>query len=132
MKKFLLAVIALVAMSTASAYDFPYLKFTHADGRELVIGTDGLTIAPVDGKLVATNGSETLTLTPAELTKMAFAATNGVGDITAEAAEGPVQVYSLSGCVLKSYTGIEEARADLAPGLYIVKQAGKVVKLAVR
>lgn len=132
MKKFLLAVIALAAMSTASAYDFPYLKFTHADGRELVIGTDGLTITPVDGKLVATNGSETLTLTPADLTKMAFAATNAVGDIAAEAPEGPVQVYSLSGCALKSYAGIEEAKADLAPGLYIVRQAGKVVKLAVK
>ncbi|MGM9865248.1 MAG: hypothetical protein ACI30P_03120 [Muribaculaceae bacterium] len=131
MKKIILLAVTMLAVSAAWAYEFPYLKFTHADGSEHVIKVEGLTITPTDGKLVATNGTETLTLESADLAKMAFASTNGVEDIAA-AAQGPVQVYSLSGCALKTYPGIEEAKAALAPGLYIVKQAGKVVKLAVK
>lgn len=132
MKKIILSAVTMLAVSAAWAYEFPYLKFTHTDGSEHVIEVEGLTITPTDGKLVATNGTETLTLESADLAKMAFASTNGVEDIAADAAQGPVQVYSLSGCALKTYPGIEEAKAALAPGLYIVKQAGKVVKLAVK
>lgn len=132
MKKILLAMSALLAASTASAYELEYLKFMYADGREQAIKVDELVITPSDGKLIAANATETLILEPADLTKMFFTNTNSIDDIAADAVHAPVQVYTLTGGMLKSYPCIETAKDDLAPGIYIVRQAGKAEKLIVK
>lgn len=133
MKKILLSAMTLLAVSTASAYDFPYMQFTLIDGSTKNLNVEDLTITfTEEGKIEATNGTQNFGAWLSTLVKMAFVNPDGVNDIVVDGAQGPAQVYTLSGCALKTYPGIEEAKADLAPGLYIVKQADKVVKLVVK
>lgn len=133
MKKLLLIVAAFLPALTASAYDYPYLLFTCADGTQKALNVDRLTLDIVDGKLVLANSLETHQIPLAELARMNFVSDlQGVDRLESDASEQAVEVFTLSGVSLGSFADSEAARRALGSGIYIVKQGPRVAKLAVR
>jgi len=138
MKKISLITISLLCacLSFADDYEYPYLIFTNSDGSQAAMNVDQLEITFSDGKLVATNGSESKSLTLADLAKMQFSTTNE--GITEEIVTGidsesiistqPKEIYDISGRRAYRQSGSQVRR-----GVYIVRDAnGKTSKIAVK
>lgn len=84
MKKILILLVMAMASLQLMADDYTYMTFKNSDGSIASITSMGLTITFEDGKLIAVNGDETLTLDIGELNLMYFSATkavNGRGDV---------------------------------------------------
>ena len=133
-KPFLLS-LAMLALpcTTMLAGDYNYMTFTKADGTAASIGVSNLEMTISDGKLVATNGSETLTLTPADLAKMAFTENaTAITSATTDSNDGTVKVFNAAGMYVGEYANADEARQHLTAGVYIIKSKSLTSKLSVR
>lgn len=71
-KKFMFLFSATLAVVAAHAETYPYLTFQKMDGSTVSIGVESLTMTFSDGKLIATNGSESQELTASDLASMYF------------------------------------------------------------
>lgn len=150
----LLASAALMAAATAGAADYGYLAVRQADGTVTTLAADGLRITFADGKLVATQGGQTSTLSLASLDAMYFTTEGATTSITAissasssltvaagsvrVAAEQGAQValYALNGVRVASLTASGQGEETLAEGLqkgvYIVNIGGQATKIVVK
>lgn len=133
MKKSILIGVMALAAANASAYDYPFMLFTAADGSQKTIRTENLSIRIADGKIVADNGTENLSLDLLSCSKMKFATdTQGVGLTGADAASEPVEVYTLAGVHAGTFDSIEKASASLSAGIYLVNQGSETRKIIVK
>lgn len=132
MKKTILT-MALAAISAVGTYadNYSYLTFEGLDGAQLSIGVDNLKITFSDGRLLASNGSESATLSVATLYKMFFSGTTGVDNVAAPKADA-VKAYSLSGVCVGTYSNAAAAAAALPKGVYILKNGDAAKKITVR
>lgn len=131
MKKIALLALALVSQIAAYAYEYPYLVFLTHDGSMTSVDVDGLDITVSDGKLIATDSLSSTSFELGQLSKMYFStSTTGISKI--DKAEGEVEVYSVQGVSLGKYNGISEAKSNLKPGIYVIKDKVKTIKLSVR
>lgn len=135
MKKILSIVIAVLAVllpAAAASYEYPYLSFTDSSAQVHSIGVDGLSVHFADGKLIATNGTESLELPLADLAEFHFAKdASALREIGAVAAE-PVKVHTVDGIDAGTFGSCSEAAAALAPGLYIISNGRETVKILVK
>lgn len=132
MKKILLS-LAIAALSLPAFADELNLVFTTSDGSTWPIAASSLEIKFVDGNMVATNGSESLTLSVASLSSMKFASkAAGVAEESV-AVDGEVSVTGINGVGFGSFQSADEACSNLAPGVYLLKhKSGEVSKIIVR
>ena len=72
MKRTLISMLTLLAVTAASADNYSYLAFQTADGSTRNIGVESLEMTFSDGKLMASNGTESLEISVADLTRMFF------------------------------------------------------------
>lgn len=134
----------------AQAQDYGYLTFRTADGTEQSIAAAGLKITFADGKMLATAGTETLDIALSDLAAMFFAAERtGIdkvgadnaaaldwrfdeGGLHAAAADGEtaIRLYDASGKVVASGRGSLSAKLD--KGIYVMKAAGRTIKVLAR
>ncbi len=130
MKKKLLFLSLLASLSTGlRADDFQYLVFTLSDGTTKSISATGLTMTFADGILTVTDGTKTLSLTAAQLTKMEFSNDDaaGIASLTVdELNSADAQVYDLNG------RRLQQPLSALGKGVYVIKSNGHSTKIQVK
>lgn len=119
----------MTGVLTAHADSYTYLTFEKSDGTLTSVPLSSLSITISGTTLTA--GDQSFAL--ADLTKMYFT----TADVTAidevkAAVNGEVEVFSMSGIAMGKYTTVQEAMSSLKTGVYIVKNNGKTVKVAVK
>lgn len=116
------------ALTTAQAYDYPYLIFETTGGTMTAVEVSSMTLTVNDGKM--TVGGHTFTLT--ELSKMYFAeSSTGIEAIRAAMSE-EVEVYTLTGLKMGTFSSMSEASGQLKSGTYVIKTKGGNLKLNVK
>lgn len=132
MKKLLLA-SAITVMSLPAFAEGSSLLFKTADGVTHSVKASGLEITFADGKMVAVNATESLTLPLADLSTMEFGDASAVKSVVCEDVTGAVSVVTVNGVMAGAYASLDEARQHLAPGVYVIKLAnGETTKLIIR
>lgn len=127
--------MALLGTLAAQAADYQYLTIEKKDGTALSMTAVGLNITYANGRMTATNGTETATLALTELSRMFFSNTK---DATAIATienlqpETAATVYDLSGRLVASEVMPSALSSQLRKGVYIVRQNTKTVKIQVK
>ena len=134
MKKILMTTTVLLGSLGAEAYDYPYLTLQKTDGTAVTLSVEQLQLTFADGKLTATNsdGSQTMALT--DLNKMFFTDHSaGIDDLSAtDNGAGKVDVYAVDGKSIGTFDTMAKAKESLRPGLYIMKTAGRTIKMTVK
>ena len=127
--------MALHGTLSAQAADYQYLTIEKKDGTALSITAVGLNITYADGKMTATNGTETATLALTDLSRMFFSnskeatAIAAIEDLQPETA---ATVYDLSGRIVANEVLPSALSSQLRKGVYIVRQNTKTVKIQVK
>ena len=135
MKLQALTAMALLGTLAAQAADYQYLTIEKKDGTALSITAVGLNITYADGKMTATNGTETATLALTDLSRMFFSnskeatAIAAIEDLQPETA---ATVYDLSGRLVANEVLPSALSSQLRKGVYIVRQNTKTVKIQVK
>lgn len=146
-----LLAVALMASTAAGAANYGYLTFRQSDGTLQSLTALGLQMKFQDGNLVATQGTETLTLDAASLAAMFFSesATTGIsslqgtrssveattGGIAVTAAAGSrVLVSSVGGVLMANLTASSSGTTEvqLPKGVYVVNVNGTTTKIIVK
>lgn len=146
-----LLAVALMASTAAGAANYGYLTFRQSDGTLQSLTALGLQMKFQDGNLVATQGTETLTLDAASLAAMFFSesATTGIsslqgtrssvkattGGISVTAAAGSrVLVSSVGGVLMANLTASSSGTTEvqLPKGVYVVSVNGTTTKIIVK
>lgn len=146
-----LLAVALMASTAAGAANYGYLTFRQSDGTLQSLTALGLQMKFQDGNLVATQGTETLTLDAASLAAMFFSesATTGIsslqgtrssvkattGGISVTAAAGSrVLVSSVGGVLMANLTASSSGTTEvqLPKGVYVVNVNGTTTKIIVK
>ncbi len=135
MKKELLFIIGTcMSGPVAHADSYPYLTFQKSDGTTVSMESASLVMTFSDGKLIASNGTDSQELTVADLSKMYFSETGatGIQDVEVADADGEVEVFSLQGVSYGKFSTVQSFLNTAEPGVYIVKVNGKSQKIMVR
>lgn len=132
MKRTLISMLTLLAVTAASADNYSYLAFQTADGSTRSIGVESLEMTFSDGKLIASNGTESFEISVADLSRMFFSSeATAIKDISLDA-DSPVKVYTVERVCVGSYDNMASASADMGKGVYIVKGEKTTHKITVR
>lgn len=135
MNRIKLFIMALIFATTASADTYPYLSFQQNDGIAVSIGAESLSMTFSDSgtKLYASNGTESLTLNTADISKMFFTKdpATGISEV-AETNSIELRVYTTSGIYVGTFSNRREIDESLEPGIYLMTKNGKTTKIAVR
>lgn len=120
----------------AHADTFNYLSFQSTDGTTQSVMAESLTMTFADSgeKLVANNGTETYSFDVANLSRMFFTTSNltGISEVTFATSNGELQVYTLSGIYVGKFANRRTLDEAVEAGVYLVRQNGKTLKIAVR
>ena len=128
----LIALCAFLATAMQMKADnYQYLVLQQTDGTQIKLVASGLAMVFQDGQLMANDGTS---VSLASLKQMFFAnegtAIRTIDDLNAD---GPVQVYTLTGAHVATFSSILQARQQLRQqGVYVIKGNGKTQKIAVR
>ncbi len=126
-KAVILTLLTALTLGTRAA-DYNYLVFTLNDNTTQAITASNLNITFANGNLIATSGSESLTIALTSLAKMEFSNDNTTGIEAIEATLNPdeaTEIYDLNGRRIPSGT-------QLSRGIYIIKSNGKTTKVQVK
>lgn len=117
----------------AQAYDYRYLTFRKTDGTTQAVSVESLTLTVADGQLVAENADGRTTLALGELSSMYFDnGLTGIDGVSASAADGTVEVFSVSGMFLGRFGSMKQAGTSLEKGVYIIRTDGQTRKEVIR
>lgn len=112
-------VTPVMAQDTSQA---DYIKLECADGSSRLISALNLTMTIRDGSLVASNGSENLSIDLANLASLTFSnSQQGIASIDPDTAVGPFEVFSIDGVLQTTVNSIDQCHRTLPPGVYILK-----------
>ncbi len=134
MKKLFLLLMLTTGM-TASAYDFPYLTFKTQSGTAQSVSVESLSLSISDGKLIASYNGGSAEFTLSDLSEMYFSETNegsttGISQV--ETTDGEVQIFSLTGVNMGTFSSLSKARAALKNGVYVVKTNTRSFKINIK
>ncbi|MBQ6731833.1 MAG: hypothetical protein IJR06_01795 [Paludibacteraceae bacterium] len=133
MRRFAIALLLTAFISSASAYDYPYLVFQNSDFTETAVSVESLTLSISGDQIIATNNDGTQSFTLSNLNKMEFSTTTtNVTENTTDESDPHVEIYNLTGIHLGGFDNIDSATASLQRGIYIVKGVSETYKIAVR
>ena len=133
MKKIGLLLVAVVCAVIAQAADYPYLVFTNTAGTTTALTVSNMTLTVNGSELSVTNAEGTQAFTLTDLAEMQFSKDGSVTAIeNVIDGEKAVEVYSVTGVGLGSFSNLHEAAAVLPAGAYVMKQGGKSQTVVVR
>lgn len=133
MKKILVLVVAVVCAGIAQAADYPYLVFTNTAGTTTSLSVSNMTLSVNGSELSVTNAEGTQAFTLTEIAAMQFSQDGRVTAIeNVLDGEKSVDVYSVTGVGLGSFSNLHEAAGVLPTGAYVLKQGGKAQTVVVR
>lgn len=131
MKSWMILIAVCLSGMVAHASTYPYLTFLSTDGTTTLISTTGLVIRFSDGKLIATNGTETKEISVASLTRMSFSDNNATGlqESSLQKVDGQVEAFSIGGLNMGKFNSVQAFRQSAPAGIYVVKGNGKIQKI---
>lgn len=137
MKREWLTGCMLVATLAAMADDgYPLLTLQTTAGTEVKMAVDKMTIAFVNGQLVATNSEGSQQIPLQDMKMMYFSETATQTVVTAidgaTATDEKVTVYTVGGRLMGSFDSVKEAREALRPGIYVMKTNTKTFKTTIK
>lgn len=134
MKKFLIIMAALLISISMQAYDYPYLSFQTSEGTVQSVSVNELIITFSNGQLVLTNTDGSQTFSLSDLSYMFFSKEQNTTGVTRieDVSNQTVEVFTLNGLVIGRFESLQKAKAELKPGLYLIKSNGKTQKVVVR
>jgi hypothetical protein len=134
MKKFLTIMAALLVALGMQAYDYPYLSFQTSEGTVQSVSVNELIITFSNGQLVLTNTDGDQTISLSDLSYMFFSKEANTAGVTriGDATNQTVEVFTVNGLALGRFESIQKAKAELKPGLYLMKSNGKTQKVVIR
>ena len=121
---FLLLALGFAVMAHASTYN--YLVFTNQAGSTTAFSVSNLTLEVNGTNLQVTNDAGTVSMVLTELASMQFSVDQTVTSVeNVLNADAPVQVYSVTGALLGTYTSLLEVSKSLQAGTYVISN-GKI------
>ena len=133
MKKILVLAVTVVCAVIAQAVDYPYLVFTNTAGTTTSLSVSNMTLTVNGSELSVTNAEGTQAFTLTDLAEMLFSQDGSVTAIeNVLDGEKSVDVYSVTGVGLGSFSNLREAAGVLPTGAYVIKQGGKSQTVVVR
>lgn len=134
MKKILVLVVAVVCAGIAQAADYPYLVFTNTAGTTTSLSVSNMTLTVNGSELTVTNSEGTQAFTLTDLAAMQFRTESGEWAAVENVLDGEksVDVYSVTGVGLGSFSNLHEAAGVLPTGAYVIRQGGKSQTVVVR
>lgn len=128
--------LAIILSGTVAAHaaDYQYLNIEKTDGTAQSLTAVGLSIYFEDGRLVATNGSETATFALTDISSMFFSNSKDVtaiADISSVTDDGEATVYDLTGRQVAEGR-MQDVKMQLHKGIYIVKLNSNSLKVQVK
>lgn len=135
MKKIILFIATILFLTGAASAETPLkMAFQTSDGQVSSIDAKSLSMIVNGGKLVASNGTETLELELQKLAKMYFTGdVSGLIVNTIDVCDEEVEAYGIDGRFAGKFASTSEALANLPGGVYVMKTTGnKTFKIAVR
>lgn len=116
----MLCVVAVLAIA-ANAGTYKYLEFTSTSGTKTVFDVTNLTLTVSGNNLQVTNVDETVNLTLVYLASMQFSLTNtGTALENILNADAEIQVSTITGVSLGTYSSLVEACQSLSTGVYVI------------
>ena len=130
MRKILFILSLSVASATAMA-NYNSMEFKYTDGTVKTIGTDGLTITFVNSELIVVNSQgESIAVPASSLVSMQFTEDDEAGVASINLNNNGFEVYNLEGVNYGKFNSLQEARASLSKGVYLIKNAkGETIKI---
>ena len=138
MRQWVLFILTAMAMQAqADDVTYKYLVFTTDSGTKTFVASEGLKLTVSNGSLVATAADGTTTTMPlATLTSMAFAESasgaTGLAETPLGTGQQSVEVFTLAGIRLGTFSSTTQLRQALGAGIYLVKQNGTTKKITVK
>ncbi|MCR5037699.1 MAG: hypothetical protein K6A73_10350 [Bacteroidales bacterium] len=132
MKKVLLTFIAMLAMLSVRADEYPYMIFQTTDGTIHAMAVESLSMEISNGQLVASNNEESKTFTLTDLSRMFFCTdSTGIEEVFSDDA-GEVTVFTVMGVFVGKYPNANDAVKVLDGGVYLLKTKYNTIKIAVQ
>ncbi len=132
MKKAFLCGLVMVAGSVSVfASDYPVMKFGLADGSDVSVQSDGLSMTFDNDRLLVSHSVGLSEIDLSKLTKFYFSG-NSSSIESVQDTPGEVEVFSTTGIYLGSYPSDSEARSALADGFYIFRTNTKTYKTNIK
>ena len=119
MKRLLLLFFICYAMA-AHASSYNYLVFTNTAGTTTAFSVNNLTLTVNGTELQITNANETVQITLTALKSMQFSTDGTTALENVLNADAPVQVFSISGSSIGTYTSLLNAAQNLNAGTYVI------------
>jgi len=135
MKKGLLIAALTLCLTTAKAYDYPFLVFVNTSGDTTALSVSNLTLTVSGTSLSVTNNDGTVSFALTDLVSMQFSTDDGQLAESLEKvlnADAPVQVYTLEGLPLGRFDNLLQAVGRLEKGLYVVSDGKNAQKILVQ
>ena len=133
MKKILVLAVTVVCAVIAQAVDYPYLVFTNTAGTTTSLSVSNMTLTVNGSELSVTNAEGTQAFTLTDLAEMLFSQDGSVTAIeNVLDGEKAVDVYSVTGADLGSFSNLHEAAGVLSTGAYVIKQGGNTQTVVVK
>ncbi len=125
---FVLATTPIVAM--AGEYDSLIFEFT--DGSTVKLPAENLQLSVGKSALEATSSQTSASIPLAKLSKFYFGQDATSLPITVIDAVEAIEVYTIAGVSVGHYESVEALRASVPAGVYVLKTAGAIFKIAIR
>ena len=135
MEKRVLTILLLGFAVIASADNYKYLTIESSDGNQTSLNAVGLTISFSGGNLVASNGTESATISLSTLSAMRFSATkdssgNEAGISTASITDDGFSIKEAD--AIYDINGRQVPLSDVKKGIYIIKKGQTTRKIQVK
>ena len=127
----LMVLVSLAVCANAGTYK--YLEFTSTSGTKTVFNVANLTLVVSGNNLQVTNVDGTINLTLVDLASMQFSLTNtGTALENILNADAEIQVSTITGVSLGTYSSLVEACQSLSTGVYVISNGTQSQSIVVK
>lgn len=129
----MLCVVAVLAIA-ANAGTYKYLEFTNISGTKTVFDVANLTLTVSGNNLLVTNSEGTVNMTLVDLASMQFSTINDTPTAVDNIlnADAEIQVSTITGVSLGTYSSFVEACQSLSAGVYVISNGTQSQSIVVK
>jgi hypothetical protein len=126
----LMVLVSLAVCANAGTYK--YLEFTSTSGTKTVFNVANLTLVVSGNNLQVTNVDGTVNLTLVDLASMQFFTNTGTALENILNADAEIQVSTITGVSLGTYSSLVEACQSLTTGIYVISNGTQSQSIVVK
>lgn len=132
-KRVMMLVVVVSLAVCANAGTYKYLEFTNISGTKTVFDVANLTLTVSGNNLLVTNSEGTVNMTLVDLASMQFSPTNtGTALENILNADAEIQVSTITGVSLGTYSSLVEACQSLSTGVYVISNGTQSQSIVVK